>query len=324
MNTKSTIKHIVFLDRASLPARIKIPPPNLPHKWVNHSFTAPEHTINHCTNADVVISNKVKIDQNVLQACPTIKHIAVSATGYNIVDLDICHQFGVSVSNIPSYAATTVAEHSISCALNLKRELVQYREAVINGAWSGSSVFCLFDKPINNLRDNTFGILGFGEIGQATAKLADAIGMNVIYCSKHNHHSDFARQVPLPELLTSSDILSVHCSLNAETKNIIDDKEIRQMKDRAILINTARGGIVNEAAAVTAIQEARLGGLAFDVLVNEPPDANSPLLSIANHSNVIITPHIAWASEQAMNTLGLILSNNVDSFLNNRPQNIVH
>jgi len=323
MNKTNKAKRIAYLDRDSLPARIQIPPPSHPHEWVNYPQTEKEKIIKRCAGAHVIATNKVPIDRSVLIACPSVKHIAVTATGYNIIDLNACRELGVSVSNIPSYAANTVAEHVIMCAMALKRELVQYRQQVVDGKWQQSPVFCLFDKPISNLRDTTFGILGFGEIGRATAKLAQAMGMKVIFSSRKRHRCGFAKQVSLQELLQSSDIFSVHCSLNTDTHNLISAREIEKMQAHAILINTARGGVVNEVDCTKAIKEGKLGGIAFDVLENEPPQPDSPLLSIANHSNVIVTPHIGWASEQAMKDLANSLSKNIDAFLSGKPQNII-
>ena len=314
---------IVYLDRDSLPERIQIPPPKHPHKWVNHPTTQPESVIDRCANADIVATNKVKISRETLLACPNIKHIVVTATGYNIIDIEACRELGVSVSNTPNYAATTVAEHVLMCALNLTRELLSYRQNVIDGHWQQSKVFCVLDKPIHNLKGKTLGILGFGEIGRATAHLAHAMGLNVIFNSRSTHQSDIAQAVSFEQLLSKSDLISVHCSLNNQTRNIIGATEINQMKRHAILINTARGGVVNEADTVRAIENGRLGGIAFDVLSQEPPLASSPLLAIADRDNVIVTPHIGWASEQAMQSLANIVSQNIDAFLAGTPQNIV-
>lgn len=317
------VSRIVFLDRASLPERIHIPPPKHPHKWVNYPTTLPENVIERCAEAVIVATNKVKISRATLLACPNLQHIAVTATGYNIIDIQACRDLGVSVSNTPNYAATTVAEHVLMCALSLTRELLSYRQNVIDGRWQKSKVFCVFDKPINNLRGKTLGILGFGEIGSATAHLAHAMGLNVIFNSRSTHDSDIAQAVSFEQLLSKSDLISVHCSLNKETHNIIGAKEIDQMKKHAILINTARGGVVNEADTVKAIENGWLGGIAFDVLTQEPPAADSPLLAIAARDNVIVTPHIGWASEQAMQDLANIVSQNIDAFLTGTPQNIV-
>jgi len=323
MNTKAKSKRIVYLDRAGIPTRINIPPPQHPHTWIDHSNTENQDVIERAQDSNILVVNKVSVSRQTLEACGSIEHIAVSATGFDHIDIKACQDHGVSVSNIPSYAATTVAEHVIACALTLRRELSQYREQVIQGAWQKSDAFCLFDRPINDLGGANFGIVGLGEIGLATAKMAMALGMNVSYCSRYPKSLNGAEQLSFEQLVKQSDIISVHCALTPETENMIDAHEINAMQDHAILINTARGGIVNEDAAADAITNRKLGGLAMDVLVSEPPKQNSVLISIANRSNVVITPHIAWASEQAMQSLANILSENIDAFLSGTPQNIV-
>ena len=317
------MKRIVFLDRAGLPTRFDVRAPKLEHQWIEYTNTSAEQLIERCTDADVVISNKVKINAQLLKACPSIKHIAVAATGYNVIDVQACREHGVSVSNIPSYASTTVAEHVITSALCLRRELNSYRNQVINGDWQTSSSFCLFGKAINDINNTTLGVIGLGELGLATAAKAHALGMNIIYSSPSEKHCDFAKRVELNYLLAHSDIVSVHCSLTPATENLISKAELSMMKPSAILINTARGGVVNEADAVAAINKQTIAALSFDVLVQEPPQADSPLLKIANKSNVIITPHIAWASEQSMQALSDILSSNVEAFLLGSPVNLV-
>lgn len=323
MQVNQLIKKIVFLDRVGLPERFSVRAPELDHQWDNYDSSLPEQVIERSVGADVLITNKVKITRETLLACPSVKHIAVAATGFNIIDIDACRELGVSVSNIPSYAATTVAEHVIASALCLRRQLLSYRQSVIDGQWQRSSSFCLFGEPINDLKNSIFAVIGFGELGRAAASMAAALGMRVIFSSRGKHQCEFAKQVSFEEAITTADIISVHCSLNAETLNLIAAPQLRKMQPHAILINTARGGIVNEADVVQAINDKLIGGISFDVLVEEPPSDYSPLLSIANFENVIITPHSAWASEQAMQRLADILADNVEAFLLGSPQNLV-
>ena len=323
MQENNEVKKIVYLDRAGLPERFKVRKPAIEHTWTDYSISRADEVIERSRNADILITNKVKISEEILLACPNIKHVAVSATGFNIIDIEACKRLGVSVSNIPCYAATTVAEHTISSALCLRRSLNSYRNKVINGQWQLSESFCLFGAPLNDINGATFGIIGFGELGRATAQKAHAMGMNVIFHSKSQHQSEFAKQVSFDELIKQSDIISLHCSLNNGTENLIDLKQLKRMKPHSLLINTARGGIANEADVVYAIEQNLIGGIAFDVLLEEPPKANSPLLSIVNRDNVILTPHIAWASEQAMQSLVNILADNIEGFLLGKPQNIV-
>jgi len=319
----SSAKRIIYLDRAGLPERFNIRAPNTNHQWINYPFTPPDLVIERSQGATVLITNKVKINEDILIACPSVKHISVSATGFNIIDIDACKKHGVSVSNIPSYAATTVTEHVIMSALCLRRQLLSYRQSVINNEWQASSSFCLFGKPLHDLHNSTFGVIGLGELGYAAAKKANALGMRVIYSSRSDKSCDFATQVSFDELISQADIISLHCSLTPQTENLISTKELERMKPTAILINTARGGIVNEVDVVKAIENNIIGGISFDVLVEEPPKSHSPLLSVANHSNVIITPHSAWASEQAMQSLVTILADNVEAFLLGSPKNLV-
>ncbi len=317
------MKRIVYLDRASIPERFEIRKPSIEHQWVDHASTSYSELLERCRDADVLVSNKVKIGEAVLKACPTVKHIAVSATGYNVIDIEACQRHGVSVSNIPSYAATTVAEHVITSALCLRRELIHYRANVIDGDWQRSPTFCSFGKPINDISNATLGVVGLGEIGLETAKKAHALGMKVIYSSRSNKNCSFAKRVGFKYLLRHSDIISIHCSLNSDTENLIAATELAAMKGTAILINTARGGIVNEGDVVDAINSNVIGAISFDTLIEEPPRPDSPLLSIANKENVIITPHTGWASEQAMQSLSNILSDNIEGFLLGSPINIV-
>ncbi|MFT6408778.1 MAG: glycerate dehydrogenase [Arenicella sp.] len=323
MQEKPSLKKIVFLDRSGLPERFCLRPPKVNHEWTNYPSTPAELAIERSLGADVVITNKVKVTRQLLIACPSIKHIAVAATGFNIIDLDACRELGVSVSHIPSYAATTVAEHVIASTLCLRRELLSYRQSVIDGEWQKSSSFCLFGKPINDLKNSIFAVIGFGELGRASAEMAASLGMQVIFASRSKHQSSVAEQVSFETAITSADIISLHCNLTPETLNLIAEPEFLKMQPHSILINTARGGIVNEADLVKAVNEKLIGGVSFDVLAEEPPTNDSPLLAIADLDNVIITPHSAWASEQAMATLVTILADNVDAFLLGSEQNLV-
>ncbi len=315
--------NIVYLDRGSLPDSVKLRSIPAPHNWHNHQATTSGQVIDRCRNADVLVVNKVPIGEKILAACPTIKHIAVSATGFNIIDIAACKRRNISVSNIQNYALTTVPEHVLGLTLNLRRELIHHRQQVIDSQWQKSSSFCIIDKPIRDLRGAIFGVVGLGALGYATAKLMHSIGMHVIYASRNTHDCDFAKKVTLKQLLAKADVVSLHCSLNSETKNLIDTSQLQAMQPHAILINTARGGIVNELAAVHALQNNEIAGLGFDTLEQEPPNENSPLLEIAHHNNVIITPHNAWGSVQALQTLADILIDNVEAFINGTPQNIV-
>lgn len=314
---------IVYLDRDGLPDRIKIPEPCAKHEWVNYPNSNAAQAIERSLGADILVVNKVPITAELLDACPSVKHVVVSATGYNIVDIQACQARSVSVSNIPSYAAITVSEHVIACAITLRRELLRYTNAVSQGEWQNSSAFCLFGAPFQNLQGATIGLIGLGEIGEATAQKAHALGMKVIFSTRKPKTHPFAKQVSLDDLLQRSDIISLHCDLNPSTTNLISEREIALMQKHAILINTARGGIVDEVALTKAIKQQKLAGIAVDVMQQEPPSNDAPLLSIANQTNVLITPHIAWASEQAMQYLANTVSHNINGFIDGSPINLV-
>lgn len=316
-------KRVVFLDCGGLKGYLDTKPIDSVATWVNHASSTPELALKRAQTADILVVNKVAINQTLLSACPSVKHIAVAATGYNTIDLAACAAHGVTVSNIPSYAEVSVPEHVISMALSLRRELIQYRHQVIINRWQTSPEFCLFDKPILDLKDSVFGIIGFGKLGQATARLARAMGIRVIFHSRSRHTSDLAQYAEFDELIEKSDIISLHCSLNSETKNLISARELNTMKNSAILINTARGGIANERDVAEALKAGVIGGIGFDVLETEPPVNGSPLLDIADRSNVIITPHIAWASESALQNLCGTLVQNVHAFIRQQPINLV-
>ena len=319
---------IVFLDKAGLAPQISIPGITLNNgqkvEWLEYETTTPEQVSQRLVNATVAIVNKVVIDAQVLSACPNLQHIAVSATGYNNVDLDACRKHNVSVSNIPAYATTSVPEHALMLMLTLRRQLLSYRKQVHAGEWATSNVFCLFGEPIKDLRDSTLGIIGYGDIGQATANLARALGMRVVYSARSKKVDSPDQMLPLNDVLKTSDIVSLHCSLNASTQDLIGAEQIELMQPNALLINTARGGIVNEKALAQAIVENRIAGIGIDVLEQEPPRASSPLLALSDRPNVVITPHIAWASDQAMQLLANTLANNVIAFLEGQPKNIVN
>jgi len=222
MNRAEKNLSIVYLDRDGLPERIQVPEPKVSHDWVNYAATAPEQIIERSRNADVLVVNKVAINAEILAACPSIKHIVVSATGF---------KRGVSVSNVPSYAADTVSEHVIGSALVLRREMLRYANSVSDGEWQTSDAFCLFGKPFKNLHGATIGLIGLGEIGEATAERARALGMNVLFCARSKRLHDYAEQVDLEQLLKRSDIVSVHCSLNESTRGLIGEAEIALMQE---------------------------------------------------------------------------------------------
>ena len=315
---------ITFLDRLSFHPDITVRSPNFEHQWVNYDNTSANQVADRCASSQIVVTNKVEINRQTLEVCQTIKHIAVTATGYNIIDLEACKDHGVSVSNIPSYATTTVPEHVLNVSLSLYRKLNLYRQLVLQGKWHRSDKFCLFDQPLYDLKGKTFAVIGFGSLGEATGRLMHAIGMNVIYNSRFDKNSDFARYADLKTIFNTADVISLHCALTESTKDLISFKEFDKMKSSSILVNTARGGIANEQATVDAIKNNKIAGIAFDVLCTEPPTENSsPLFEIADQDNVILTPHSAWSSQDAMQNLSNTVIDNIEAFQQGNPINLV-
>lgn len=314
---------ITFLDRATIQKDIVLRKPDFPHKWINYEETNSEQVVERLAGTSIAVVNKINISEQVLSQCPDIKMIASAATGIDNIDLEACKKRNIVVSNIRNYATVTVAEHVLSMVFALRRELLQYRQEVIDGRWQRSAQFCFFDKPINDLASSVIGIIGFGSLGQAVAKLAHALGMQVIFTARSEKQCDFAAQVDLQTLFETSDVISCHCPKTPDTINLLDETAFKQMKKTAIVINTARGNIVDEQALAKAIIDQEIAGAGIDVLAEEPPAPDNPLLKIAHLSNVIITPHTAWASMQAMQILADQLVDNIEAFMRGEPQNCV-
>lgn len=314
---------ICFLDRKTLRDDIVVRRPAFSHSWSEYPSSEQDEVTDRLKNAEIAITNKVAITRPVIEACHQLKFIAVAATGIDLIDIDACKAAGVSVSNIRNYALHTVPEHVIGMILNLRRKTIRYRSEVIKGRWQQEKNFCFFDEPILDIHGATLGIIGFGALGQATAKLAYSLGMKVQFSSRTPHTSPYANEVDIDTLIQSSDVISLHCPLTPETHHLVNQDFLKKMKPDAILINTARGAVVDEAALASAILNQEISGAAVDVLPKEPPEAGSPLFSIAEHTNLILTPHIAWASQQAMQGLADQLIDNIEAYHAGQPVNLV-
>lgn len=268
-------------------------------------------------HADVIISNKVIVDAATLQQCPNLKLILISATGTNNIDLVQARAQGIVVCNCQGYGTSAVAQHTLTLMLALATSLLQYDRAVQQGQWNKSPIFCLLDFPIVELEGKTLGILGYGELGQAVAKLAEAFGMKVLVGSLPNRPSDSSR-IPFTELLAQVDFLSLHCPLTEDTRDLIDAKAFDAMKPSAFLINCARGGIVNEQALADALVQGEIAGAATDVLMVEPPKEGNVLLD-EHIPNLIVTPHSAWGSVDARQRIVQQMVDNVAAFKAGQP-----
>ena len=279
--------------------------------------TSPNEVLDRVRNLDVILTNKVMIDAHTIEQCPNLKLILISATGTNNVDLEAASKKGIVVANCQGYGTAAVAQHTISLMLALSTSLLQYDHAVKNGQWSQSKIFCLLDYPIVELSGKTLGIIGYGELGKAVAKIAEAFGMRILIGALPNRPSDASR-VPFDELLPQVDYLSLHCPLTEQTRDLIGAAQLKQMKNSAFLINCARGGIVNEAALKDALIERQIAGAATDVLTVEPPKDGNVLLD-TEIPNLIITPHSAWGSVDARQRIVQQMAENVRAFLNGQP-----
>jgi glycerate dehydrogenase len=288
---------IVFLDRDSLP--VPLPVFDFPHQLTAYAASAAHEVVPRCRTADVVITNKVAFTAPVLAQLPQLKMVAVAATGVNHIDLDACREHQIAVSNVRHYGDESVAEHAFLLMLALSRNLPAYQRDVAAGCWAQSPQFCHFGAPVRELKGACLGLIGSGGIAQALAARARAFGMQVLFAERKGVATPRADYLAFDHVLASADIVSLHCPLTDDTRNLLAAPELARMKPGALLINTARGGLVNESDLLQALKSGSLGGAGFDVLQQEPPRTDDPLLQ-ANLPNLIVTPHIAWASSEAM------------------------
>lgn len=311
---------IVFLDRSTL--KIDIKRPGFPHHWEEFERTREDEVVARLKEADIAITNKVPLRRTILEKLPSLKMIAVAATGTDHIDIDFCRARGIVVANIRDYACNAVSEHVFMLILALRRNLLAYQKDIHAGLWSKSDQFCLFTHPIHDIHGSTLGIIGYGALGQAVARLAKAFGMQVLLAEHKNAQTTRPGRMPFETVLRESDIVTLHCPLTPDTRNLISLPELKLMKSSSLLINTARGGVVDENALALALQEGLIAGAGFDVLSIEPPREDNVLLKL-NQPNFILTPHIAWASEEAMSNLADQLIENIESFVRGTPQNSV-
>jgi glycerate dehydrogenase len=317
------MERIVYLERESIIADVRRP--SFAHEWIEHAKTAPGEVIERLQGASIAIVNKVPLPAAAVDALPGLKMVAVAATGTNIVDLEACRRRGIVVSNVRGYAEHTVPEHVLALLLALSRNLVAWRESVQAGRWQQSDQFCLFDHPIRDLHGATLGIIGSGSLGSGVVRLAEAFGMRVLRAEHKGVPAPRPGYTDFEDVLREADALTVHCPLTAQTQGLIGAAELRAMKPTALLINTARGGIVDEAALIRALKEGWIAGAGFDVITAEPPPADHPMVDPALLAlpNFLLTPHVAWASRPAMQALADQLIGNIEAFIAGHPRNRV-
>jgi glycerate dehydrogenase len=287
-----------------------------------YNRTKADETVARAADADIVLTNKVIISREIITQLPRLKYIGVLATGYNVVDIEAAHERGITVTNVPAYSTESVAQMVFAHLLTVTNRTEHYAIENRNGRWTKNPDFCYWDFPHMELAGKTFGIVGLGNIGRRVAEIATAFGMHVKALTSKSADALPANieKATLESILSTSDVLSLHCPLTDKTRHLINRETLRQMKPTAILINTGRGPLVDDQAVADALSGGRLAAFCADVLTEEPPKADNPLLK---QPNAYMTPHIAWASKEARVRLVQVATDNVRAFINGRPQNMV-
>lgn len=284
--------------------------------------TAPHETLERMRDADIVYVNKTPITEEILAGCPKLKMIGILATGYNIVDVEACRRRGIPVCNVPGYSTMAVAQMTFALLLEMTQQVGRHSSAVHGGAWQSCPDFCFWETALTELAGKTFGIIGYGAIGQAVGRIALAFGMKLLVTARSPKTvPEGAKYVSLEALLSESDIVSLHCPQTAENAGLIGEAALGRMKDGAILLNTARGGLIEEAAVAEALKSGKLAFYGADVVSREPISPTNPLLGAPN---CFLTPHIAWAPRQTRIRLHHIAAENLRLFLEGKPQNVVN
>ncbi|MCT8567604.1 2-hydroxyacid dehydrogenase [Glaesserella parasuis] len=309
--------NIVFLDRTGIPATHNIPRPSFPHNWIEYDRTSAEETYERAKDADIVITSKVLFGRELLAKLPKLKLIAITATGTNNIDLVAAKELGIAVKNVTGYSSVTVPEHVLGMIFSLKHSLMSYhRDQVTSDRWATCGQFCYVDYPITDVRGSTLGVFGKGCLGTEVGRLAELVGMNVLYAEHKGATTIRDGYTPFEEVLKQADIVTLHCPLTETTQNLINAETLALMKPTAYLINTGRGPLVDEAALLDALENGTIAGATLDVLVKEPPAIDNPLIQAAKRlPNLLITPHVAWASDSAVTTLVNKVAYNIEEFV---------
>lgn len=306
----------VFLDRNTFSATTDLPAPDGVTQWVVHDATSEAaQIIARAQDADIVLTNKVVLDAKVIAALPQLKLVQVCATGTNNVDLAACAARGIAVKNVAGYSTDTVPEHAWMGILAAMRGLKHYHAAVEDGRWQRDGRFTLNDLPVLDVAGKTLAIIGAGSLGQRVAEIAQVFGMTVLFVEHRGKAPRDARYTRFEEALARADVVALHCPLTEQTRHLINAQTIALMTRKPLLVNMARGAVMDAASVAQAVESGALTGLVCDVFASEPPHADDPLLRIAGHPRVIYSPHNAWASEGAQRKLWEILSQQVSSFI---------
>lgn len=290
-----------------------------------HDYTPPtdrSETIKRIGDAEILLTSKSIIDEEVFANCPNLKFLSVLATGYNVVDIEAARKHNITVSNVPAYSTDTVAQHTIALLLEICNNVGHHAKTVMDGRWSKSRDFCYWDFPVMELAGKTMGIAGFGNIGQKVADIAAALGMKVIVYNSHRvgEKNKLGEYVSLDKFLSESDIISLHCPMTSETKEFVREENIAKMKDGVIILNTSRGQLIKDEDLKEALESGKVGAAGLDVVSVEPMKEDNPLLKA---KNIFITPHIAWASKEARQRLIDVTVGNIKAFIDKKPINVV-
>lgn len=308
--------NIVFLDKTGVPNH-EIPRPSFPHNWIEYDHTSADQTFERAKEADIIITSKVLFGRELLAKLPKLKLIALTATGTNNIDLVAAKELGIAVKNVVGYSTVTLPEHVLGMIFALKHSLMSYhRDLLLTDRWATCGQFCYVDHPIGDVRGSTLGIFGKGSTGQEVARLAEAVGMKVLFAEHKGAATIREGYTPYESVFEQADVISLHCPLTDNTQQMINAETLSLMKPTACLINCGRGGLIDETALLNALENRQIAGAALDVLAKEPPEKDHPLILAARRlPNLLITPHIAWASDSAITTLVNKVTENIETFV---------
>lgn len=306
------------MDRGTIPLAMRSP--HFPHVWIDHASSSPEETIERLQGATIAVTNKVRFDERVLAGAPGLRMIAETATGFDNIDVAGCRARGIAVANVPAYASQSVAEHVMLMALALRRNLPGYQKSIARGEWQTAALPSLQPYPVFDLEGAVLGLIGYGDIARRVEALARAFGMEVLIAERRGAAAVRRGRVDFEDVLRRSDLVSLHCPLTPGTANLMNADAFARMKRGALLINTARGGVVDAGALAQALKSGHLGGAGVDVLSQEPPRDGSPLLD-PTLPNLIVTPHIAWTSRRALAVLTEEVILNIEAFVRGEKRN---
>ena len=317
------MQRIVFLERDTLAPAVVVRRPDFAHDWAEYPKTKPAEIVERAQGATILIVNKLNITRQVLAALPDLRLVAMAATGTDCIDKDAARAAGVAVANIRGYATVSVPEHTFALILALARSIVPYAEDVLAGEWQKAEQFSFFSHPILDLSGRRLGVIGSGSLGARVAELGRAFGMDVVFAGRKGEATAKPGHTPFDEVIETADVLTFHCPLTPETRGLVAMPEFRRMKRRPIVVNTARGGLVDEVDLERALDQGLVAAAGLDVTLPEPPPLDAPIMRLARRRDVIVTPHTAWASLEAQQRLADQMIDNIEAFVAGRPTNLV-